>query len=168
MALVIETGAIVTGANSYVTLTEARAYATLRGVTLPASDPAAEILAIKAMDYLEGQRNYYQGTKVDKDQPLQWPRTDVVVEGFDVEEDEIPTILKNAQCQLIMDVFSGLDLQPNGTGREVVREKVGEIETEYAKTGSGVLQPIFTRAAALLDPLFGGGGSFANIPILHA
>lgn len=166
--MTIETGAGISDANSYVTLAEARAFATLRGVTLPADDAACEILAIHAMDFLEAQRPYYQGAKLTKEQALQWPRSEVVVDGFDVEEDEIPKLLKDAQCQLMMETFSGLDLQPNGTGREVVREKVGEIETEYASTGSGVLNPIFSRAEALLQPLFGSEGSGVNIPIIHA
>lgn len=168
MALTIEDGSIIAGANSYVTLVEARAFASARGITLPAEDATAEILAIKAVDFLEAQRNHYEGAKLERDQPLQWPRQEAYLDGFEIYEDEIPDILKNAQCQLMMDVFSGLDLQPNGTGREVVREKIDVLETEYAQTGSGVLQPIFAKAMAYLEPLFGAYSSPGNLPIRHA
>lgn len=168
MALTVENGNIVTDANSYVTLAEAREFASARGVTLPVDDAAAEILAIKAVDFLEAQRNHYEGTKLTRDQPLQWPRADAFLDGYEIFEDEIPEILKNAQCQLMMEVFAGLDLQPNGTGRETIREKVDVIETEYAQTGSGVLQPIFAKAMAYLEPLFGSFANPGNIAIRHA
>ena len=46
MALIIENGTNVAGANSYATLTEILAFAALRGVTLSAVDATLEILAI--------------------------------------------------------------------------------------------------------------------------
>lgn len=168
MALIVEDGTIVANANSYVSLADARAFAVARGVTLPTDDAATEILAIKAVDFLEAQRNYYDGVKMDREQKLQWPRSGAYLDGFEIFEDEIPDVLKNAQCQLMMEVFAGLDLQPNGTGREVVREKVDVLETEYAQTGSGVLQPIFAKAMAYLEPLFGAYSSPGNIPVRHA
>ena len=42
MALVVETGAIVPGADSYVSLTDARTLAASYGLALPADDTAAE------------------------------------------------------------------------------------------------------------------------------
>jgi hypothetical protein len=80
MAIVVEDGSVVTGANSYITLAEARAYGVLYGVTISAVDATAEVLSHKAVRYLEARRNQYQGTKVSVDQPLQWPRYDVVVD----------------------------------------------------------------------------------------
>ena len=50
MALVIEDGSRVAGANSYVTLAEARAFASARGVTLSAVDATLEPFVIKAFD----------------------------------------------------------------------------------------------------------------------
>lgn len=163
MALIIEDGSIVANANSYVTLAEARAFALARGVTLSAVDATLEPFVIKAMDFLESMRNEYQGTKVSKDQRLQWPRTGVVCDGFDVEDTEIPLVLKDAQCQLIMDGTAGSDLLPNSDGREVIREKIDVLETEYAPSSSGgTPSPVFTKALALLEPLFDASvsGSF--------
>lgn len=159
MALIIEDGTIVALANSYVTLTEARDFALARGVTLSAVDATLEPLVIKAMDFLESLRNTYQGTKVSKAQRLQWPRVDVTVDGFDVDETEIPTVLKDAQCQLIMDVTAGLDLLPNTDGREVIKEKIDVLETEYAPSANGTPSPIFTKAMALLECLLDTGAS---------
>lgn len=153
MALIIETGSIVTGANSYVTAEEARAYALSRGIALSADDSVLEPQLVKAMDFLESHRERFQGAKVAKEQRLQWPRSGAVVDGFDVEETEIPQLLKDAQCQLTIDLSAGEDLMPNSDGREVIRKKVDVIETEYSSQG-GPVKPVFAKAMALIEPLF--------------
>lgn len=159
MALVIEDGSLVTGATSYVTVAEARAYASARGVTLPAVDGDVEQLAVKAIDYLEAQRARYQGSKVDADQDLQWPRVNVVIDGNEYPETSIPKVLKSAQCQLMIEAANGVDLMPTRTGGFVKKEKVDVIETEYSeKIGTGV-QPDMTAVEALLAPLFNATGS---------
>lgn len=154
MALIVENGSLVSGANSYVTLAEARAFALSRGVTLSATDATVEVLAVKAMDYLEALADSYKGLRVSYTQALQWPRYDVVpfADGAAIPLDEIPAQLKNAQCQLIIDAVT-YDLQATGAGRETIRSKVDVIEVEYAPSGAGVVQPIFRKAHAMLAPL---------------
>lgn len=161
MALTIENGTGVAGADSYVTLIEARAYAAKRGLTLPASpagDTALEQLLTKAMDYIEWFRSRYQGLKTTATQPLQFPRTGVILDGYELASDVIPQILKDAQCQLAVDANS-TDLMPNGLGKEVVKEKVDVVEVQYAESGVTNAQPDFTKAQALLEPLFEIGKS---------
>jgi hypothetical protein len=158
MALVIETGAVVAGANSYISVTDAKAYAAARGLTLPATDSAIEVLLIKAMDYIESFRAEFQGLKTDKDNPCQWPRSGVVVDSFDVEEDEIPDLLPKAQAQLAVHAYTQ-ELMPVSDGREVVKERIeGAVEVNYAPLGDTAPQPWFPVAQALLDPLLDGGG----------
>lgn len=158
MALIIEDGTNVSGANSYVTVDEVRAFATLRGITsLPANDGDVEPLVIKAMDYVEKHRNLFRGRKSNSDQPLQWPRRRVYVDQIYVDSDSIPQDLKNATCQLAIDAVSE-DLDPNGDGQEIVREKVGPIETEFAKTGSSTTRPQLNRADNFLKPLLKNSG----------
>ena len=157
MALILETGSIVAGANTYVGVEDVRAYADARGLTLPEPDGDVEVLLVKAMDFLEAQEGRMQGARVDKDQELSWPRSGVTVNGFELGEDAIPKQLKNAQCQLACDAAS-TDLLPNGDGREVIREKVDVLETEYAKTGSSAAQPQLVKAEALLAPLLSNSG----------
>lgn len=169
MALVIEDGTGKPDANSYVTVEEARSYASARGTELPADDAEVESLLVRAMDYLEAQRGKYQGTKTYPGlQALQWPRSGVVIDcDYNLPDNIIPTELKNAQKQLALEVFNGLVLLPSSDGRVVKREKVDVIETEYMTgqdLGSGAtMGPSFPAVDALLDPLFnacGGGGFF--------
>lgn len=162
MALIIETGAIVEGANSYASVAQARAYAEARGITLPAGDADVEKLLVKACDYIDSQEERFKGERVSADQPLAWPRSGVFLFASETEFDResIPAQLIKAQCQLAFDAVA-TDLQPTGTGREVVREKVDVIETEYAKTGSGSVTPELNKADAILSPLFKNQGGFA-------
>lgn len=168
MPLVIENGSLVAGANSYVSVAEARAYATARASTLPADDTEVEAALIVAMDFLESLRGEYQGRKVNPaTQSLQWPRTGVQIDGWDVPANHIPKELKDAQCQLAIESASGVDLMPTGDGREVIREKVDVLETEWAPGSGGAAQPIFTKVRAFLAPLLSAGG-FGGIKVTRA
>ena len=166
MALTIEDGSGVAGANSYIDVATARTYAVARGLTLPAADGDVEALLIKAMDFIEAYRGDFQGIKTAATNPLQWPRTGVTLDGYPLAEDVIPQVLKDAQAQLAVDA-QNMDLMPTGTGREVVMEKVDVIQVQYAESGNSNPQPVFTKAEALLKPLFKSGlfGSLRSIRV---
>lgn len=156
MALIIEDGTGVVGANSYIDAATARAYADARGLTLPAADAEVERLLVKAMDFIESFRGEFQGIKTSVDQALQWPRRGALLDGYPIDEDAIPTVLASAQAQLAADA-NLQDLMPIGTGKEVVMEKVDVVQVQYAETGDANPQPIFTKAEALLKPLLKSG-----------
>lgn len=129
MAIVVEDGTEVSGANSYVTEAELTAYATARGITL-AGD--TEQLLIKAMDYIEGLS--YKGTKVTSTQALQWPRIGVVIDGYVNSSDNIPTELKNGEMETAVAIDGGEDPLAD-IPRTTTKSTVGPISVEYA-TGS--------------------------------
>jgi len=169
MALIIENGSIVAGANSYVTAAEARAFATARGITLDASDAVVEAQLVRAMDYLEAQRASYQGYKTDPEtQELQWPRTGVVIDcKYSVPENSIPKELKHAQMLLVLEDFAGIVFMPSSDGRVVKREKLDVIEREFAVPNdmkmTGLPTASMPAVDAALAPLFApcGGGPFS-------
>lgn len=164
MALTVEDGTVVSGADSYLTLAELRAFATKRGVTLTTVDADLEVMSHKAIDYLEAYRDRYKGTKVDEAQPLQFPRDNVYVDGIEVGGDTIPDVLKNAQAQLVVELSAGSELTTNGDGRVVVRDKLGPIEQSFAVGGSGAPQPVFPAVNRWLAPLLdAGGGNLTNV-----
>lgn len=160
MALTIETGAGVSGATSYVTLAQARAYASARGLSLSAVDATLEALLIKAVDYLESKRDLYKGDKLYGSGYLQWPRSDAWLDGFEIEDTTIPAELKNAQCQLAVEL-STIDVNPTVIDPQVRRQRVeGAVEIEYAVSDdSGAVTPRMPKVDALLSPLFRSGGS---------
>lgn len=154
MTITVEDGSIVAGANSYVTLAEARAYATARGKTLPADDAALSALLITSVDYLEAQRARYQGSKVSATQELQFPRDEVYIDGVPLEATTIPAILKQAQIRLAIEANSGVDLMPTRSGPFVKKEEIGPIVTEYSEKVGVSVEPEITAVEALLEPLF--------------
>jgi hypothetical protein len=159
MALVIEDGSGVAGATSYVTLTEARAYAAARGLTLPSGDPALEQLLTKGTDYLEGLRGRFKGNKANGSGYLQWPRTNadgtgIDVDGYTVDPTTIPSELKLAQCQLAVELQTQ-DPTPTTSGPAVRQETIGPITTVYAVgDNAGNPLPVMPKVEALLAPLF--------------
>jgi hypothetical protein len=160
MALTIETGLGVVGATSYVTAVEARAYAVARASTLPANDVDTEALLIKSMDYIESFRDKFKGAKTygtDGTGPyLQWPRTDVWIDGVEVATTAIPPELKALQCQLAIE-YQTVDPMGTTSGQVIKREKMDVLETEYATNPRGPTErtprPYMPKVDALLKPL---------------
>jgi hypothetical protein len=136
------------------------------GIDAGVNEPALEILLTKAIDYLEQVRDRYRGTKVSGTQALQWPRIDVQVDSFDIAIDVIPQLLKDAQCQLAIELLTTDDLLPTRLASPVKKEKVDVIETEYA-VGEGTYSPLpkLTKVEALLTPLFRFGNRLQLIRI---
>jgi hypothetical protein len=56
---------------------------------------------------------------------------------------------------------------PTGTGREVIREKVDVLETEFAAGAGGSPQPYLAKVRALLAPLLSTSGT-AGLKTLRA
>lgn len=161
MALIVEDGTGVDNANTYQSRADLIAYAAARGVTL-VDDATTDILAIKAMDYIETFRGRFTGTPVDDDQPLSWSRTSAYVYGRPISATAIPIQLKQAEAQLVIILFNGVDLMPvvDNTAAFVKREKVDVLEIEYSesiKLAAGEL-PVMPQIDALLQPLLSGGG----------
>lgn len=138
MALIVEDGSIVPNANSFNSLAELRAYATSRGVTLPVDDTAAEVIAIRAMDYIRYYRTRYIGELVEPGvQTLPFPRKNAYLQGqkTPLPDDIIWPDIKEAQAALAVEIQNGVNILPSSSASSsaVIREKVDVIETEYSE-----------------------------------
>lgn len=149
MALTVETGAIVTGAESYVSAADCTTYHTNRGNTAwTGTDAVKEAALRRATAYLDGHyRARWKGCRVyPLTQALEWPRAGVRIVDEQVYYDvppsfydseysgflaitTIPQRLKDACCELALRALSG-DLAEDFTSG-VKREKVDVLETEY-------------------------------------
>lgn len=154
MALTIEDGSNVVGANSYITAADARTYATARGITLSADDAVVEAHLLLAKDYLESFRDQYSGTKTNDDQSLQWPRKNVEIDGIDFDEDSIPQLLIDAQAQLAIEKFNGVDFLSSIEPGFVTHRKVGPIERKFSQRIGTNRETTMKAVDALLRPLF--------------
>ena len=128
MALVVEDGTGVEGANSYLTVAELRAFAGDRGLTLP-TDSEVEKLLVKATDYLELKS--YIGDRASDNQGLSWPRTQTANPYWQYN-DLIPTKLKTAQSLLAVEAMNG-ELSQATRPNEYVQTKIDVLYIKYAK-----------------------------------
>lgn len=164
MTITVETGAVVAGANSYVSLADARAYAASRGVTLSATDATLEPMVIKAMDFIESHSAQFVGERTTRDQPLSWPRTGAVVESWKWSSTEIPRQIINATLAVVLEVNDGADpFNPPAATLPTIKERVeGAVELAYASPRGGDFKVSKDRAAMVhLRALLRNSGLFA-------
>lgn len=155
MPLIAETGTgDNTAANSYVTLAEARTLAAAMGITISGDDATADSQLSRAVTYLEGYRDRFQGhTSQGNAQPLAWPRRLAMVDNTEIPDDEIPLLLRKAQVAAAAVINGGVDLMPVDDGRFIVKEKVDVIETEYSEKLSERNAVVYPLINAYLKPL---------------
>jgi len=127
--ITVESGTGSASSTSYVSEANFTAYNAERAITLTGTYGTASEVLILAMDYLEQQM--FKGYKNTKAQALQWPRTSVYIDGYSIDTTEIPALLKEAQMELAIGIDSGTNPLAN-VPRETIKERVGEIEVEYA------------------------------------
>ncbi len=151
MALIVEDGTIVTGADSYVSVAGYEAWADARGIEYDSTLVESQIL--RAMDYIESLQ--FIGQKSTKAQPLQWPRVGVVVDGYELDYDEIPQQLTKAVYESVKAESEGVSQLAN-VERRTLSEKVGEIAVQYAENSNSTTSVIAINKALykLLAPAF--------------
>ena len=148
MALVIETGSLISGANSYVTVDNFIAWAEARGISFTLDDSLIEQNILRAMDYFESL--HFLGIKSDENQALQWPRDRVYIDGYSVESDEIPNEVKNAIYELVKIEFDG-DSPIGSQERQTESEQIGDIKVVYSnKAMMRKRTPAFSHAVRKL------------------
>lgn len=171
MALIVEDGSNVPGANTYVDRDEAIAYAADRGVVLPDTQ-ATDVMIIKAMDYLALYDAEWKGYKTYNDQALAWPRKEVRLTGawVSLPDDLIPNQLCKAQLELVMQVANNVALLPTLSAADafVTREKVDVIETQYSEAIAVMLLgalPTMPLVSSLITPLLSTVGRVRTVRI---
>jgi hypothetical protein len=152
MALIIEDGSQVVGANSYVSDVEYVAYAALKGLTIGATDALREIELLRAMDYLQNLEQSWQGTRASSTQDLSFPRYNVLLYGYLLSSDKIPKELKNGQFEAAF-YSNGNSLLISGEESNVASFSVdGAVSESYFKGGSSAKVRL-DAVQAMLRPL---------------
>jgi hypothetical protein len=143
MAIVVEDGTLVSGANSYITLAEFKAWADDRGITY-GNDSLLSQQLYRAHDYFETLR--FRGLKADENQTMQWPRDQVLIDGYAVDSNEIPSEVKLSIYELIKIEIDG-DSKLAPSEREVTSEQIDSIKITY-KDNAGMKRstPALERA----------------------
>lgn len=170
MALIVEDGSNVAGAESYESVANADTHHSNRGNTAWAAltTTAKEQALRKATDYMtQAYRDRWAGYRTNTGQSLDWPRAlveikDVNYIGSYVDQDSIPSEVKKACCELALMSLDG-DLAPN-LERETASESIATISVSYFQ---GSKQYTVYRAIdMMLKPLLRNGG--AGVAIIRS
>jgi len=158
MALIIEDGTGVAGADAYADVTACSAYATAYyGSALTGSNVDKEAAIRRATAYLNGL--LWKGTRtLGRAQPLAWPRTGVTdCESLEIADDEIPQDLIYAQHELARAEFQSPGILTPAVSKAnatVVREKVDVLEVEYDTDNlTGSIEDVRPIVTAAMDRL---------------
>lgn len=149
-------------ADSYVTVAEADTYHENYGNTAwaaIATTALKEVALRKAAQYIDTKS--FRGVKVTSTQSLEWPRYNVVVDGYDISSLTIPSAIKAAQMEAAL-IASAQSLTPNLSNGSVIEETVGKITkrySDYTKDGG--------KKWSLVDKMLAGyvtgGGNFHRV-----
>lgn len=169
--LTIETGAGLADAESYASVVAADARCASLGITAwgALGDAAKEIALRRATLFMATYRTRWAGRRVYQQQALDWPRYNVVVDGFIVPSTSVPLDVVNACIDLAVRAGNGEDLLPDlDTGSNAIkRDKVGPIDTEYFQNTTDARER-FVAVDALLAPYFGSAGGGNSIKVTRA
>ncbi len=159
MSLIVEIGTGSATAESYISVTDAGTYHTNRGNTAWAAllnDTVREQCLRKATEYMDAAyHSRWQGVKAFVlVQALDWPRSDVIVDGVGVDYNSIPEAIKRACAELALRASSAALLDDQTQG--VVREQVGPIAVEYDRNSPQATR--YKAIDAILAPFLKSGG----------
>ena len=149
------------GETSYVTLAEAEAYMASRtdsdawdGLT----EPEREAALVTAARVLDSHR--WKGRRVEREQPMAWPRTGTTYDGWDVPSNEVPEVVRRAQMELAAEVAAGEFMAPDELAR-FSRARVGPIEVDLRDQATQADTPSYIRR--MLRDLLRGGGAVVEV-----
>lgn len=143
MALIVETGAGLSTAESYISVADATTYHAARGNAAwaaLASDTVREQCLRRATDYmLQAYRESWKGIRMLATQALDWPRGNVYSSPalgggsgaypYLVADDIVPTEVKNACAELALKA-SAEELNAD-LSKDIISQTVGPITTVY-------------------------------------
>lgn len=155
MALITETGAALPDAESYCTVAFADQYHEQRANTgwVGLEPIQKEAYLRRATEYmLATYRQRWKGVRTTSTQALDWPRVEVLVDGFELADITVPVEVQKACAILALKAIKGeLDPEPTAV---VKRKKVDALEVEFFESAAPLKQ--HKVVADLLAPFLTG------------
>ncbi|MBB76526.1 MAG: hypothetical protein CMJ75_18635 [Planctomycetaceae bacterium] len=169
MAITVEDGSGLAGADAYVSVADVDAYLTKYNPSTTwdaLGDPEKEAAIVKATRYLDlVYAERWDGVKKTEAQALDWPRYDADYKDHPVPSTEVPQAVKDATAEIAR--WSGENpttplINTKTDDAAIKRDKiqVGQIvlDTTYAGGNESSTDTDFPVVEAILDPLTIGGG----------
>lgn len=172
MALIVETGAGLSNAESFASVAYFKTYFANIGTDISAlSDTRIEQLLRLGTNYMEQRfRHRWDGYKATSTQALSFPRAWLQIKdapfGNSSEyypQNEVPAIVVKACCEYSFRANAG-DLMPDIT-QQVLSEKVDAIEVQYDKYSSQ--SPGYPAIEAWLAQFFSAGSASNSIQMVR-
>lgn len=151
MALIVENGSIVSGANSYVSLADAQQYVTDRAYEVTIT----EALLLRGVDYINSLRKRYRGYKITPiTSSMQFPRAYLYVDNYLYPQDQVPDVVVSAQIETAVSLVAGDDPYKTTSSQVIKRRRADVFEIEYDTMVSPRPDtPQLRRVMSLLNPL---------------
>jgi hypothetical protein len=135
--IILEDGSGVSGSNAYVDSNFIEHY--FRGKTFAAWNTVdaqeQEDFIVLASEYVDAAFNW-KGLRKTPDQGLGWPRTGVVLDGFETEG--VPGAVRKAVCEAVRFSMEGESLYSAEAGKEIASASSDGISIHYAKDEKAV------------------------------
>ena len=158
MPLIIEDGTLITNADSFVTRADYILYAAAVGVTISDTD-TADVQLRQAVSFICSHELNIKGSKVSRDQSLCFPRVDVILEGFEWGNTEIPRQVILCQMAYALEINADADIYNPAINQVAKIEEVsGAVMVEYFGEGKNIKLSKDSRALALLNILLENNG----------
>lgn len=116
MAFTVETGAGLADANAFITVAFYRAYCAerMRTIAVSVTDQQIEQHLVRVADYIEQRFSHrFQGLITVETQALSMPRTGMVVNGYQVDENTVPLRFQQACAEYAWRSFKYDELAPD-------------------------------------------------------
>lgn len=167
MSLIVEDGSVVDSADSFISLTDARTYATKYGITIPTDDDLAEIALRQAYLVLSVSESKLQGRRVEQAQTGIFPRDDVILYGEPMDSDSVPLGAVMAQLYACESIGNGYEMNKIKTGQDLESFSVDGVYSEAymssARTKTNAtIQGVVNSLSPYTKSAVAGGGLTRN------
>lgn len=151
MALIVQdSGLVISEANSYISLVNALAYLTERGVTTTITEGQL----LRGAEYVNSFRERFKGCKLTPiDSSMQWPRSGVYLDNNLLDNKLVPQLIPHAQVEVALEIANNRDPLETVDQRVIKKKRVDVIETEYDTTRQQLRTFDYRRIMALLRPV---------------
>jgi len=166
MTLVIEDGTGLSTAESYASEATADAYFLARANAdwAALSSSAKEIALRQATQHIDASNvDQWRGTRLNSEQALDWPRWNVVVDGFVLDSDVLPRVLVEATCEYALRFATSdtgelaVDVTDDGS-ITAESKQVGPLSVSTSYGGSGKSSVAWYRKPDILLARLRSGG----------
>lgn len=160
MALIVEDGTGIAGAESYVSAADCADYAETHGLTF-SDDDAGDAALRRATAWLDATYlSRWPGVRAHgRNQGLQWPRTGATdIDGNAIGSTEIPQEVIDANCEAACrELANAGGLSPDVTPGGIIKSASveGAVSVTYADTNAAGMLPIIATIDNILAALIG-------------